>query len=296
MAKPAVPAPAPAPDRPGQNFQNLVAIIERAVAGQDGVKMETNVFVRDADGDMREHDILLTHTEGLRVTRTAVECKDHGRKIGKPELEAFRSKCQDTGVHKGVMVSSSGFAKSALRASRRTNVQCLELAKVESFPWVGVSAFYVSRRDFSNIDVNVFARTPIVEPFRLFGVTGELTMETFKNVCQHAISEAPELSALGRDEAVTVTIHWTPSDEAYVIDANEDRHEVDYLILHPTFTVTDTPQDFELHSYSGDTGRLEVAMTDFNEAGLSGKLIMVRDDKSIRLMIQPAPRLPETEA
>lgn len=290
MAKPAAPKPDPAPDRPGQAFQNLVAMIERAIAGKDGVKMETNVFVKDADGDAREHDILLTHTEGLRVTRTAVECKDHGRKIGKPEMEAFRSKCQDTGIHKGVLVSSSGFAKSALRASKRTNIQCLELAKVESFPWVGVSAFYVSQRDYSNINVQVFAKTPIAEPFRLFGVNGELTMETFKNVCQQAIAESAELSALGRDEPVTVTIHWTPSDEAYVIDANDERHEIDYLVLIPTFTVTDTAQDFELHSYSGDTGTLEVAMTDISAGGLNGKLMMVRDDESIRLLIQPAPK------
>lgn len=290
MAKPAVPRPNPAPDRPGQAFQNLVAMIERAITGQDGVKMETNVFVKDADGDMREHDILLTHTEGLRVTKTAVECKDHGRKVGKPDLEAFRSKCQDTGIHKGVMVSSSGFAKSAMKASRRTNVQCLELAKVNSFPWVGVSAFYVSRRDFSNIDIQVFAKTPIIPPFRTFGVNGEMTMENFKNVCQQAICESAELSALGRDRPATITVHWTPSDEAYAIDANEERHKIDYLIMLPTFTVTDTAQDFELHSYSGDTGTLEVAMTDIDAAGLTGKFIMVRDDENIRLLVQPNPQ------
>jgi hypothetical protein len=289
MTKPAVPRPAPASDRPGQSFQDLVAAIERAITGENGVTMETNVRVRDADDDLREHDILLTHTEGLRVTKTAVECKDHGRKIGKPELEAFRSKCQDTGIHKGVMVSSSGFAESALRASRRTNVQCLELAKVETFPWVGQSAFHVSCRDFSSIDVEVFAATPIVEPFRLFGVNGELTMGTYKHVCQLTIIEAPELSALGRDEPATISIHWKPSDGAYVVDANGERHDVDHLMLRPTFTVTDTPQAFELHSYSGDSGRLEVATTDFNEAGLTGKLVMVRDEKSIRLTIQPKP-------
>lgn len=253
--------------------------------------METNVFVRDADGDMREHDILLTHTEGLRVTRTAVECKDHGRKIGKPELEAFRTKCQDTGIHKGVMVSSSGFTNSVLKASRRTNIQCLELSKVESFPWVGVSVFYVICRDFSNIDVKVFAKTPIVAPFQIFGVNGELTMETYKSVCQQTINESNELSALGRDDAATVTIHWAPSDGAYVIDVNDERHEVDHLIMYPTFTVTDTPQDFELHSYSGDTGTLEVAMTNINVAGLTGKLVMVRDEEKISLMIQPTPRV-----
>jgi len=277
MAKPA--APSPAPDRPGQSFQNLVATIERAISRQDGVKMETNVFVRDADGDMREHDIILTHTEGLRVTRTAVECKDHGRKIGKPELEAFRTKCLDTGIHKGVMVSSSGFTKSVLKASQRTNIQCLELAKVESFPWVGVSVFHLICRDFSNIDVTVFAKTPIAEPFRIFGVNGELTIEGYKNLCQQVINESVELSALGRDNAATIAIHWAPSDGAYVIDANEERHEVDHLVLYPTFTVTDTPQDFELHSYTGDTGTLEVAMTDINVTGLTGKLVMVRDEE-----------------
>jgi hypothetical protein len=294
MAKLPVTAPDRALQRPGRAFQDLVATVERAIAGQDGVVMETNVLVRDADGDLREHDILLTHTEGLRVTKTAVECKDHGRKIGKPELEAFRSKCQDTGIHKGVMVSSSGFALSALKASRRTNVQCLELAKVASFPWVGLSVSWVRQRDFSNIDIEVFARTPVMPPFRILAASGELTNAHFQNVCQLAINDSQELSQLGREEAATIILQWAPSDGAYVIDGQDRRHEVDYFVLRPTFTVTETPQDFELHSYSGDTGKVEVATSDFDLAGFTGKLVMLRDEKGIRVMIQAGQVVPKS--
>jgi Restriction endonuclease len=285
---PRPPAPIPDPDRPGQAFQNTVAMVERAIAGQDGVQMETNVRVKDADGDLREHDILITHTEGLRVTRTAVECKDHGRKIGKPELEAFRSKCADTGIHKGVIVSSSGFAKSALKASRRTNVQCLELAKVDSFPWVGASGSIVTERHFSNIDVNVFALTKIEQPFKIFAMNdAELTMENYRNVCQIAINKDEDLSKLGRDGSVCVMIQWKPEDGVYVIDANAIRHEIEFLELRPTFTTTETHQAFELHSYFGDTGKLEVASSDFEAGGLTAKLVMIRDEKNIHVMLQP---------
>ena len=248
--------------------------------------METNVRVKDADGDLREHDILLTHTEGLRVTKMAVECKDQGRKIGKKELEAFETKCRDTGIHKGVIVSSSGFAESALRKSRRTNIQCLELAKVESFPWVGVSVFIVVRREFSQIDVHAFAKTAMVLPFRIYSDIGELTMENYKNACQTAINDSPELSQLGRDEPVTVTIRWTPADSVWTIDANDVRHEVDHLDMVATFTVTDTPQPFELHEYSGDSGKMEIASANLDGIGATGKIIMLRDDESIRFAIQ----------
>lgn len=285
---PRLPAPIPDPHRPGQAFQNIVAIVERAIVGQDGIKIETNVRIKDADGDLREHDILITHTEGLRVTRTAVECKDHGRKIGKPELEAFRSKCADTGIHKGVIVSSSGFATSALKASRRTNVQCLELAKVDSFPWVGESVSIVTERNFSNIDVNIFALTQIERPFKIFAMNdAELTMESYRNVCQVAINQDEELSKLGRDGPVSLTIQWKPDDGIYVVDANDVRHEVEFLELRPTFVVTDTHHPFELHSYFGDTGKLEVATSDFEAGGLTAKLVMIRDENNIRVMLQP---------
>lgn len=263
-------------------------MVERAIAGQNGVTMETNVFVKDADGDLREHDIILTHTQGLRVTKTAIECKDRGRKIGKPDLDAFRSKCADTGIHKGVIVSSSGFAQSALRASRRTAIQCLELSKAKRFPWIGMSASVMTQRDYSNIGVKVFAPTPIKPPFKIFGPDGaELSVYDYQNAAQAAFNDHPGLAHLGRDEPTTITINWKPEGGVYVIDADDVRHEVDYLILHPTFTVTETTQPFEHHSYSGDTGTYEIAISDFKAGGLDAKLVMIRDADNIRFMIQP---------
>ncbi|WOB78473.1 restriction endonuclease [Brevundimonas nasdae] len=277
----------PKADRPGQAFQDLVATIERAISGQTGVTMETNVLVRDADGDLREHDILLTHTEGLRVTKTAVECKDRGRKIGKPDLEAFRSKCEDTGIHKGVIVSSSGFAESAMKASRRTNIQCLELAKVDTFGWVGDAVFIHTERQFSRVDIHVVALTKVAEPFRIYGDAGELLMANFVNVAHQAISEKKTLSEETREGGGSAEILWKPADVVYVIDANEVRHEVDHIKISTDFTLVDTPQDFELHSYRGDTGQLEIASTDFVAGDFGGKLMMVRDGENIRVMLQP---------
>lgn len=290
MVKTSAAAPVATEDRPGMIFQNLVAVIERAISGQEGVTLESPAFVLDADGDRREHDILITHTEGLRVTRTAVECKDHGRKIGKPDLEAFRSKCQDTGIHKGVIVSSSGFAKSALKMSKRTNIQCLELAKADVFTWVGMSVFYTCVRDYSNIDVKVFSPTSIVAPFRVFAPNGEeLTIENFKNISQQAINGNAELGSLGRESPVTVQIQWKPADAVYVIDAEEARHEVEHILLEPTFTVTETPQPFELHNYQGDECKLEVATAELNLYGQDVNLVLVRGNENIRFAIQPKP-------
>ncbi|RYF30182.1 MAG: hypothetical protein EOO23_05700, partial [Comamonadaceae bacterium] len=278
-------------DHGDEVLERLAGTIGRAIAGQEGVKMETNVFVKDADGDIREHDILITHTEGLRVTRTAVECKDHGRKIGKPEMDAFRSKCQDTGIHKGVLVSSSGFAKSALKASKRTNIQCLELSTVDSFDWVGTSILNVYTREFSNIDILVFAKTPMALPFRVYAPDGQqLEVENFRNVAQEGINDDPGLMHVGMDKPATANIQWTPPDRCYTIDADEVRHDVDYFVLVATWTVRNTPQPFDLHRYLGDSGELQVATSEFEVPGLSGKLVMIRDEENIRVALSPHPK------
>jgi ethanolamine ammonia-lyase small subunit len=45
----------------------------------------------------------------------ALECRDLSRKIDVGAVEAFRSKCEHTGINSGIIVSARGFSKSAIQ-------------------------------------------------------------------------------------------------------------------------------------------------------------------------------------
>src|SRR4051794_29899547 len=96
--------------RPGIAFQDLVATLERVLSSQDGVDIATPCYLPDKDtGARREHDVVITRRHGHHLIRTALECKDTGRTVGVPQVEAFAKKCEKTGIHHPVIVSSSGF-------------------------------------------------------------------------------------------------------------------------------------------------------------------------------------------
>src|ERR1700730_6033228 len=95
--------------KPGDNLQRLVTAIERATHAASNVRVESPKRLRDKDtGRLREHDVVLTFVLEHHSVLLAIECRDRSRKIGVPEVEAFSNKCARPGVHRGVMVSTTG--------------------------------------------------------------------------------------------------------------------------------------------------------------------------------------------
>ena len=123
--------------KPGRALEKLVASLERALSGQEGVKVESPKQLPDrVTGDPREHDVVITFPTTHHEMTLAIECRDRSRKITVNDVESFSSKCQDTKVHKGVIVSARGFSKSALAKAKNAGISCLSLLQVESFNWL----------------------------------------------------------------------------------------------------------------------------------------------------------------
>ena len=98
----------------GRSLECLVASIEQALGGKDGVQVESPKRLPDrTTGELREHDVLLTICRGHHSLRVAIECRDRSRPVGVDQVEQFCAKCQDTGIDKGVIVSPKGFWKTA---------------------------------------------------------------------------------------------------------------------------------------------------------------------------------------
>jgi len=176
-------------NRPGKAFQDLVAQVETTLLKDHTIKVESPAFLVDKDGHRREHDVLITRREHMRTYLTAIECKDLKRKVGVPALEAFRTKCDSTGINSAVLVSSSGFTKSALKTAKRLNVQCFTLQQLDQVPWVNGAPLIQFRRRFSDIEPQYTLAKPafLVEPIEAFYDGNPITWKWLEDIL-HEIS------------------------------------------------------------------------------------------------------------
>ncbi len=117
----------------GKMLERIVATLEGALRDNPSVSIETNVKLPDrVTGQPRQFDVLLTVSEGHHHLRIALECKDHSRPIGVPTLESFCTKCRDTDVDQGIIVSKSGFCKTTLTKAEANGIRCFELSEVSA--------------------------------------------------------------------------------------------------------------------------------------------------------------------
>ena len=120
----------------GKDLQRLIRIIESARAAGTDIKIESpKFFVDKVTGQQREHDVVLTIAHDHHELVIALECRDRSRPVGVDAVEAFHTKCNDTGIHSGVIVSSKGFYKTARTKAQHYGIRCLTLDEVAGFNW-----------------------------------------------------------------------------------------------------------------------------------------------------------------
>jgi Restriction endonuclease len=104
----------------------------------------------------------------------ALECRDRGRKVGVPEIEAFKNKCDRTGVDKGVVVSSTGFTKTALLKSQMMGIDCFGLNEIERFDWCHAPGILsLVREIIEGPNFIVFPSTPVTTSPMLYDEEGQ---------------------------------------------------------------------------------------------------------------------------
>lgn len=123
--------------KPGKSLEELVASIERALAHSEKVSVKSPAHLLDrVTGEAREHDVLITLSGSHHATRIAIECRDRSRKVTVNDIEGFWSKCQDTGVDQGIVVSPKGFSKTSMKKATHRGIRCLQLTETKSFNWL----------------------------------------------------------------------------------------------------------------------------------------------------------------
>jgi hypothetical protein len=122
--------------RSGRSLEKLVLYLKRHRVGKGTVLIESPKRLRDkSTGRLCKHDVVLTINSGYHAVLVAIECRERGRPVGLPQLEAFAQKCSVTSISKSVIVSSCGFTKTALCKAKALDIHCLSLEQIKSFPW-----------------------------------------------------------------------------------------------------------------------------------------------------------------
>jgi Restriction endonuclease len=140
----------------GKTLQRLIRSIESALAvGNTNIRVEMGkIFPDKVTGKPREHDVVLTMTHKHHETIIALECRDRSRPVGVDAVEAFHTKCEDTGIHSGIIVSGKGFYKTALEKAARYNIGCLRLDQAESFNWCLAAGMETYNRNIDHVELN----------------------------------------------------------------------------------------------------------------------------------------------
>ncbi len=266
-------------DRPGQRFQNFVAMLERMFAHHDGVGISSPLRLRDKDtGQLREHDVVITRATHHGPNLTAIECRDHSRKVGVPEIEAFAKKCEKTGIHRGIVVAANGFTNTARIKAKALNLTCMELAEAEAFEWIGAVTIIGQFYQFTKIEIFVSTMKEggrkIVYPHTVYD--GDGTPYLGEGAQDFIMSELPP-KALTATNGVPLTGKVVaPAEAFYVIDAVGERFRVKDITFIYALEIEISTKPVTLHNYAGEDTAMEIASGQITFPGGQATLALVK--------------------
>jgi len=144
---------------------------------------------------------VLTSHVGHHSARIAIECRDRNRPVGVPQIEAFYQKCLDTGIGHGVMVSPSGFYKSAMSKAKSVGIRCLELEQLEAVDWLALKSLVVFQSQLEHLEVTISVKEHGISDLspQLYDVNGQpVSPETFRDFINGCILKNDPALELGR--------------------------------------------------------------------------------------------------
>jgi hypothetical protein len=277
--------------RQGDDFHQLVEHVERAIAGLGNVTIASPKRLRDkVTGELREHDVVLTYKHPNRELVTAIECRDRSRPIGSGQVEEFHNKCLDTGVDKGVMVTSLGFTDPARVKARHYGIQCLSLIKVPQIDWCDMTDVVIRERRLKHGHVSLGIHPSLVgRPMRLFfGGIGDETQEIdlqnpydFINSVWQTVPPDAENDCERTEHSAHIAIENL--DDFNLVDEVGNSHPIKHLYVDLEFIMVESKSPLTFYHYlNKDNSSLYEALVTDRETfeKTSGRLMLIRGDQS----------------
>jgi hypothetical protein len=276
--------------RPGEDLQRLVRVIERVTHDDGNVVVESPKRLPDKDtGQPREHDIVLTFTPHHHKLVMALECRDRSRKVGVPDVEAFYAKCQRTGIDRGIMVSSTGFTRTALTRAASYNIGCLSLDQAERLDWCLAPGVYVSQKRMMHVRLHPVPDRQVGASAKLYANDGTLIgPEEIRSIGRNCLNDAP----LTHGPVTQRFVDLAPG--FHLIDENGERVGLRQLEIDVTYEFTCRLSPFEFREYvdRADGKQLyTVALANVDCQGVEGDIVILHEgERGGQVMFVPARR------
>jgi hypothetical protein len=253
------------------------------LANQQRVTVTSPLRLPDKDtGKLREHDVVITRRTHHGTSLTALECRDHVRKVGVPQVEAFAKKCEKTGIHHGILVSASGFTQTACTKAKALNLTCMTLAEAERFAWIGSVTVIFQFSNFRSIGLMVRVAESAGGP------SHPITLHTPEDkpfegkAIQSAIIDRlpPEHRRLAISQVIEGEV-TTPMEGYYVVDAMGQRFPVKDTTFTYVIDLKVAERPITLHHYVGESEALEIASGEFDFPGGNSTIALVKSGDGI---------------
>jgi len=110
---------------PGVPFEKAVAAIQAQFDPKASVTH--NEVIKDRLGHHRQFDVVIRGSFAGQELLGVIECKDHNKKVGSPDIDAFVTKSQEINANVRLFMSRRGFTQPALEKCKHYGIQPLSL-------------------------------------------------------------------------------------------------------------------------------------------------------------------------
>ncbi|WP_423928614.1 restriction endonuclease [Candidatus Palauibacter sp.] len=107
-----------------EEFEHAALTVLQAAwaEGSEKIAFEQRERVEGAGGEYEIDGVLRIRRFGGAEIVVFVECKRHGRRLGRDHVMAFEAKIRDCGAHKGILIASSGFQSGAIEFAQSRGI------------------------------------------------------------------------------------------------------------------------------------------------------------------------------
>lgn len=112
-------------NQPGIAFEKVVAAIQSQL--DPAATVTHDEVIVDRLGHSRQFDVVVRGVFAAQKMLGVIECKDLGKKVGTPEVDAFITKASEVNANFKILVSRNGFSKPALEKCAHYGIQALSL-------------------------------------------------------------------------------------------------------------------------------------------------------------------------
>lgn len=278
----------------GRALEKLVATIERALGGNTDVTVESPKLLPDrVTGELRELDVVITFISTHHQLLVGLECRDRSRRVTVNDVEAFMSKCRDTGVHKGIIVAPRGFSKAALVKARAHGVGCLSLAQAATFNWLLAPGFIVRNRKILTTKFTLIPDSGLVQPpisFTVLDPSGQPVSAAVMTTAAHQefSRRTDETHPPGPGRA---RILYTAPGVSLRDDTTGAVYPIRQIVAEIEYEIIDTVAPFKLMKYiDSATGELitDAAVAEIDFGAVSGRVVIVyKEQEGGRVVFMP---------